>query len=171
MKRNTEVGHVSLKIQADFEYFTQTFEKSLGRFQDDLVGDLEIDPRSVEERLKKAAGEEGLMLFNIRDHGKLLNIFGAPKKARQYVLGNPLIAAEMTRHDIRAGLYAPLRMLVFEADDQSTRIEYDQPSSLFGQFNNPDVTTVARSLDTKLANLIKKVELLVKESQSDEESA
>jgi hypothetical protein len=56
-------------------------------------------------------------------------------------------------------------VLVYEADDRSTRIEFDQPSSLFGQFNYSDITTVAQSLDTKLANLIKKSERLGKESQ------
>src|SRR5213594_1907769 len=163
MERSIEVRHVSLEINADFESFTQTLEQSLGRFDYSLYRDLETDPRSVEERLKVSAGEEGLMLFNVQEHGKLLNIFGSPRKAKQYVLGNPLIAATMTRRDIRAGLYAPLRVLVYEADDQSTRIEFDQPSSLFGQFNNPEVTTVARSLDTKLENLIKKAERLAKE--------
>ena len=108
------------------------------------------------------------MLFNVRDHGKLLNIFGSPQKAKQYVIGNPLIAATMTRHDIRAGLYAPLRILVYGVDDQSTRIEFEQPSSLFGQFDNPDITKVARSLDTKLADLIQKVELLVRATRPDQ---
>jgi uncharacterized protein (DUF302 family) len=162
MERKIEVRHVSLRVDADFEVFTQTLEQSVGRFEVSLLEGLDTDPRSVEERIKKAAGEDGLMLFNVVDHGKLLNIFGAPKKAKQYVVGNPLIAATMTRHDIRAGLYAPLRILVYEADDKSTRIEFDQPSSLFGQFDNPDVTTVARSLDTKLLSLIRKVEHLVK---------
>jgi uncharacterized protein (DUF302 family) len=158
MERSIEVDHVSLTINANFERLTRTLEQLLGRFDDVLLDELETDPGSVAERLKEAAGEEGLMLFNVYDHGKLLNIYGNPKKARQYVLGNPLIAAMMTRHDIRAGLYAPLRLLVYEADDQSTHIEFDQPSSLFGQFNNPEVTAVAQSLDTKLASLIKQVE-------------
>lgn len=107
------------------------------------------------------------MLFNIQEHGKLLNIYGSPRKANQYVLGNPLIAIMMTRHDIRAGLYAPLRVFVYEAGDRSTRIKYDQPSSLFGQFENPEVTTVARSLDTKLSNMIRKAELGAKDSGAD----
>lgn len=161
MELTIEVRHVSLQINADFECFTQTLEQSLGRFDDVLLEALETDPRSVEKRLQQAAGEEGLMLFNIQDHGKLLNLFGTPKKAKQYVLGNPLFATEMTRHDIRAGLYAPLRLYVYEVDDQSTRVEYDQPSSLFGQFDNPEVTAVARSLDAKLASLIEQVEHLV----------
>ena len=80
-------------------------------------------------------------------------------------LGNPLIAASMTRHDIRAGLYAPLRMFVYEGNNHSTRIDFDQPSSLFDQFDNPDISTVARSLDTKLLNLIRKVELSVRGSR------
>ena len=165
MERKIEVRHISLEIHADFESFTHTLEQSLGRFDYALYKDLETDPQSVEKRLKELTGEEGLMLFNVQEHGKLLNIFGSPRKAKQYVLGNPLIAVTMTRRDIRAGLYAPLRVFIYEADDQSTRIEFDQPSSLFGQFDNPEVTTVARSLDTKLANLIKKAERLAKESR------
>jgi uncharacterized protein (DUF302 family) len=81
------------------------------------------------------------------------------RKARQYVIGNPLIAVTMTRQDIRAGLYAPLRILVYEAEDRSTRVEYDLPSSLFGQFNDPEVTVIAQSLDKKLANAIKKADI------------
>ncbi len=166
MERTIEVQHVSVEINADFERFTGGLERSLGRFDEALLKELEANPGLVEERIKAAAGEDGLMLFNIQDHGKLLNLFGMPKKARQYVLGNPLIAAMMTRHDIRAGLYAPLRLFVYETDDHKTRIEFDKPSSLFGQFNNPEITGVAQSLDAKLASLIEKAELSAKKLQT-----
>src|SRR5258707_12083657 len=79
MERKIEVRHVSLEINADFESFTQTLEQSLGRFDYSVYKDLETDPRSVEERLKASAGEEGLMLFNVQEHGKLLNIVGSPR--------------------------------------------------------------------------------------------
>ena len=65
MERKIEVRHVSLEINVDFESFTQTLEQSLGRFDYSVYKDLETDPRSVEERLKASAGEEGLMLFNV----------------------------------------------------------------------------------------------------------
>lgn len=162
MERIIEVLHISLKVDADFESFTKNLERSLGLLDDSMYQGLETDPAIVQDRLEKAAGEEGMMLFTIREHGKLLNIPGTPKKAKQYVLGNPLIAIRMTQHDIRAGLYAPLRMLVYEAEDRSTHVEFDQPSSLFGQFNDPEVTAVAKSLDMKLANLIKKAERAAK---------
>jgi uncharacterized protein (DUF302 family) len=158
MERTIEVQHLSLEVEADFESFTRNLEQLLGRFEYTHYEGVETEPAEVQKRLEAAAGEEGLMLFNVQDHGKLLNIFGAPRKARQYVLGNPLIAITMTRHDIRAALYAPLRLLVYEADDHGTRVEYDQPSSLFGQFNDPRITTVAQSLDSKLVNLIRKAD-------------
>jgi len=158
MERKIEMLHVTLEVKTGFENFTQNFERLLGRFEPSLLKDLETAPAEVRKRLEKAEGEQGLMLFNIQEHGKLLNIFGLQRKTKQYVLGNPLVAITMTRHDIRAGLYAPLRVLVYEAEEHSTRVEFDQPSSLFGQFNNSEVTAVAQSLDRKLANLIQKAD-------------
>jgi uncharacterized protein (DUF302 family) len=102
------------------------------------------------------AGPSGFMLFRTSDHGVLLRLAGQQKKAIQYLLGNPLIALQMTQHDIRAGLYAPLRVLLYENEEGKTCIEYDRPSSLFGQFGNPKVTEVATQLDRKLEQLVAK---------------
>lgn len=66
----------------------------------------------------------------------------------------------MTRRDIRAGLYAPLHVLIYMVDDHSTRVEFDQPSSLFGQFNDPEVTATAKDFDTRLSNFIQKAKSL-----------
>jgi uncharacterized protein (DUF302 family) len=60
----------------------------------------------------------------------------------------------MIQHDIRAGLYAPLRVLIFEDKGGKTCVEYDRPSSLFGQFGNASVTDVANMLDRKLEQLV-----------------
>jgi uncharacterized protein (DUF302 family) len=60
----------------------------------------------------------------------------------------------MTQHDIRAGLYAPLGVLVYEGDGGKTCIEYDKPSTLFGQFGNAKVAEVAVMLDQKLEHLV-----------------
>lgn len=76
-----------------------------------------------------------------------------PRKAVQYVVGNPLYAIEMTRHTIGAALYVPLRVLIYEDNGGKTRIEYDRPSSFFGQFGDTWVDEIAASLDRKLADL------------------
>ncbi len=72
----------------------------------------------------------------------------------QYVVGNPLFAFQMTQHDIRASLYAPLRFLIYEDEKGKTCVEYDTPSSLFGQFGNDRISPTTALLDTKLEALV-----------------
>jgi uncharacterized protein (DUF302 family) len=94
------------------------------------------------------------MLFATHNHGALLRLAGQKRKAVQYVVGNPLFALQMTQHDLRAGLYAPLRVLIYEDERGRTCLEYDKPSSLFGQFSDDRIATVAAMLDRKLEALI-----------------
>ena len=60
----------------------------------------------------------------------------------------------MTQHGIRAGLYAPLRVLLYEDERGRTCLEYDKPSSLFRQFNDDRIASVASMLDRKLEALV-----------------
>jgi uncharacterized protein (DUF302 family) len=94
------------------------------------------------------------MLFGTQNHGALLRLAGQKRKAVQYVVGNPLFALQMTQHDVRAGLYAPLRVLIYENEDGKTCVEYDKPSSLFGQFGNDRISPTAAMLDRKLDTLV-----------------
>ena len=45
-------------------------------------------------------------------------------------------------------------MLLYEDDEGKTCLEYDKPSTLFGQFGNAEVTAVATMLDQKLEALV-----------------
>jgi uncharacterized protein (DUF302 family) len=150
-----EVEHVRLTADKSFEDFTATFEQQLGRFEPDVYKELEEggDPAAVKARLESMVGPSGFMLFRTSNHGALLQIVGKPRKAMQYLVGNPLFAIEMTQHAIGAGLYAPLRVLIYETEDGRTCVEYDRPSSLFGQFGDERVDRMAASLDRKLEDL------------------
>jgi uncharacterized protein (DUF302 family) len=96
------------------------------------------------------------MLFTVYDHGSLLRLHGIVRQAKTYVLGNPLIASTMTKHDVRAALYAPLRVLVYAGVSGNAVVEFDRPSWLLGQFDNVQVNEVAQGLDRKLDALISK---------------
>jgi hypothetical protein len=76
------------------------------------------------------------------------------EKAIQYVVGNLVFALQMTQHDIRASLYAPLRALICENEEGKTCMEYDRPTSLSGQFGNAGIGPVASMLDRKLEDLV-----------------
>ena len=149
------VVHVRMRSERTFTDVQAAFERRLGRFDPDVYQSLAEggDPAAVRARLEAMAGPSGFMLFGTSDHGALLRLVGQERKAVQYVIGNPLFAVEMTRHAIGAGLYAPLRVLIYEADDGKTCIEYDRPSSLFGQFGDERVSPMAAALDQKLEAL------------------
>jgi uncharacterized protein (DUF302 family) len=145
------VDHVRLESGKPFEDVVKVFERQLGRFEPDVAKSL--DTEEARARIEAMAGPSGFMLFSTNDHGSLLRLAGQKQKAIQYVLGNPLFALQMTRHDIRAGLYAPLRVLLYENEEGKTCVEYDTPSSLFRQFGNAEIASVAAMLDRKLAAL------------------
>jgi hypothetical protein len=109
----------------------------------------------VTDRLKQrleAAPE--LSIFLMRDHGALLGLYGRARDAVQYEIGNPLTASTMTRYGLASALYAPLRVVLYENDDGGSRIEYDLPSSLFGQFGDERITKVAYGLDVALSRAL-----------------
>jgi hypothetical protein len=148
--------HVTIEANVSFDFFTRHLEALLGRFDPTLLRRAAGDARAIESGFKALEGEEGLMLFFAQDHGALLSVAGAARKAKRYQIGNPLVAAQMTRLDISAGLYAPLSVLVYQVTENRIRVEFDQPSSLFGQFGNAAVTDIGRGLDDKLQRLIGK---------------
>jgi uncharacterized protein (DUF302 family) len=61
---------------------------------------------------------------------------------------------EMTRHDLRAGLHVPLRLMVEQVADGRVRITYDLPSSLIARLDQPAADAVARDLDLKVERLL-----------------
>jgi hypothetical protein len=120
---------------------------------------------SIAEALRHGDGkratdyDEGgpkLSIFEERDHGALLEIFGGRCNALQYEIGNPLTASKMNRYRLSAALYAPLRVVLF-ADEQGRGVfEYDKPSSFFGQYGDERVTEVGRYLDVTLEAALRK---------------
>ena len=90
----------------------------------------------------------------MRDHGSLTAADGLKSKAIQYEIGNPLTAERMTRHRLAAGLYAPLRVVLYEDEEGLATFEYDLPSCLFGQFNDEKITSVGFELDGDLKSVL-----------------
>jgi uncharacterized protein (DUF302 family) len=150
------VDHVRQTTDKPFVGVTTAFERQLGHFEPGVCQALAAggDAEGARAKIEAMAGPSGFMLFGTTDHGALLRLAGQQRKAVQYVVGNPLFALQMTQHDIRAGLYAPLRVPVYDDGQGKTCVEYDRPSSLFGQFGNDRIATTAAMLDRKLEALV-----------------
>jgi uncharacterized protein (DUF302 family) len=152
------VHHVRVVADEPFGRVREAFEQQLGQFDPEVYKSLIAgeDAEKVRAKIEAMVGPSGFMLFRTSDHGELLRLAGQKRRAIQYLVGNPLFAMQMTQHDIRASLYAPLRVLLYENEHGKTCVEYDKPSSLFGQFGNAKVTEVATMLDRKLEQLVAK---------------
>ena len=153
----TSTTHINYKSSKPFDSVTAAIEKQLGTFDAKAFGAATKDvsnPAEVESKVHAMEGSSGFMLFAMRDHGQLLSLKGKKALARQYEVGNPLFAVEMTKEDLRAGEYAPLRIYVYVGEDKLTHVDYDLPSTVFGRFKSAQVDKVARGLDDKLEALI-----------------
>lgn len=149
--------HVNIRTQKSFDAVTSAIEKQLGKYDGAAVAQAiaaKLPPEEIESKIHAMEGSSGFMLFTVRDHGQLLSLKGKQAFARQYEIGNPLIAVEMTQEDLRAAEYAPLRVLVYVGDDHMTHIDYDLPSTVFGRLDSAGVDKVAKGLDEKLGALI-----------------
>ncbi len=61
----------------------------------------------------------------------------------------------VTRHQLPAALYAPLRVVLYENAAGGATFEYDRPSTLFGQFGDEELTAVGREVDAELENALR----------------
>lgn len=114
------------------------------------------DWKSYQERVESHVGPSGFMLFGTVDHGAWIGKADIDRKALRVILGNPLIAITMLRHDITAGLFAPVELLLLEEDDGRSSLTYVKPSSLMVVEPNPELLSAAAALDAKLVALAEK---------------
>jgi uncharacterized protein (DUF302 family) len=142
------VEHVRIASERPFAVVRAALESSLSK----LDVSIPVALREGDRNRAKEYEETGpkLSIFLERDHGSLLEIAGRRRNAIQYDIGNPLTASKMTRHDLGAGLYAPLRVVLFEDQQGKAVFEYDKPSSFFSQFGDEHVTEVGLYLDKTL---------------------
>lgn len=151
------MNRIDVSTGVSFDEFRAAFEKAAPPF--DRASVLEIASRggSWDEVLEAAAinAPNGLMVYAMIDATGLLSLAGHTTRAVEYLLGNHTIAETMFRHDPRALLYAPLRVLMYADADGNAVFSIDQPSAAFASLGFAEVTKVGEDLDRKVANLLR----------------
>lgn len=146
--------HVSDRL---FDTVVAAFEAAVGAVDDQAFRaavKASTGPEDFERRIRAFEGPSGFMRFMQIDHGAWLARIGMTAQAKLYILGNPLIARTMLQYDLGAGLYVPVRMMIYE-DPRSggCRVAYDLPSSLMARLGNQQLFAAAARLDQKLTAL------------------
>jgi len=146
--RTIAVEHVRITSSRPFAQVRAALEADLPPLDPSIMG-LLASGNEEAVNYQDAHGPT-LSIFLTREHGDLLAITGQKRNAVQFEIGNPIIASKMTRHDLGASLYAPLRIALFETQEGDVVFEYDKPSTLFGQIGDARITEVALFLDREL---------------------
>jgi uncharacterized protein (DUF302 family) len=111
----------------------------------------------IEAAVARMAGPFGLMVLGKIDQGPLVSQLGKPKKMSVYLIGNPVLANRMFEEDPGVGLYAPLRVSLYQDYETRSHFSYDRPFTLLEQFANAQIRAVAHVLDERLAVLAAEV--------------
>ncbi len=159
--RHRAVAHTMNRIDIftglEFDDFITAFEKAAPPFDPATVQAIVERGGSWDDVLAAAArnAPNDLMVYAKIDGLPLLGLAGHTNKATEYLLGNHTIAETMFRHDPKALLYAPLRLLIYADADGNAVFSMDQPSAAFGSLGITEVTAVGESLDRKVVNLLR----------------
>ena len=149
------VEHVTASSPRPYAEVKKDLESRLGRLDDNIRAKLKAgDVDALKTELTKAAGKDGLVIHYVGVHGDWLILKGARGNVTEYFVGNILSAVEMTSANPAAGLYAPLRIVVYASPKGGSVIEYDRPSTQLNQYHDADIDAMGRSLDDRLDRLV-----------------
>ena len=112
---------------------------------------------SYKAEVESHVGPSGFILFAVLNHGAWIKKVHIHKKVLRLIIGNPLLAITMLRHDLTAGLFAPVELIVIEEDQDRSSLTYVRPSSLMVIEPNEPLLAAAKELDAKLHALAAKV--------------
>lgn len=161
VKNFNVVRHVMNRIDVatgvEFDKFIAAFEEAAPPLDRAAVQQIADRGGSWDDVLAAVAvnAPNDLVVYGKIDALPLLSLAGHSTKAVEYLMGNHTIAETMFRHDPKALLYAPLRILVHADADGSAVFSMDQPSAAFGSLGSAEVTKVGESLDRKVVNLLR----------------
>ncbi len=159
----TEIGFTGVRVRYDS---AKGYDELLAALLADIggqpvpineLGEASYDWQSYQEKIEEHVGPSGFMLFGLLDHGGWIPKAGIERKVMRVILGNPLIAITMLRHDVTAGLFVPVELLLLDTPDGHSSLTYVKPSSLMLVEPNPALLGAAEDLDSKLAALAAKV--------------
>jgi hypothetical protein len=152
-----DMTRVDIETGIPFEQFIAALEEAAPPVDQSALERIRAAGGDWDDVLAAAAenAPNDLMTYAKIDARGYFGLAGHDTPAVEYLIGNHVIAETMFRHDPKAMLYAPLRMLVFGDENGNAIFTMDQPGPAFGSLGVADVSQVGLDLDRKVVNLLK----------------
>jgi uncharacterized protein (DUF302 family) len=153
---STETDYTARRVTYDSDY---QYQETRARFDEQvplLDGAVAVDlvvsraPWSaVRAAVDERVGPTGLVAMARIDQGALLSLRGEALDGTLYLVGNPIVAGDVTSGDPAAVLYVPFRVAVYR-DTSGVHLSYDHPSSVLGSLDSAGINEIAIELDRKI---------------------
>lgn len=152
-----EMTRVDIATGMPFDQFVDALEKAAPPVDRAAFAKIAESGGDWEDVLAAAAknAPNELMVYAKIDATELFSLAGHRTRAVEYLIGNHVIAETMFRHDAKALLYAPLRMLVYTDGEGDAIFTMDQPGPAFDSLGIDEVSKVGEGLDRKVVNLLR----------------
>ncbi len=112
------------------------------------------DVISTMDALEAAVTGAGATVFARVDHAGGAEKVGLDLAPEQLLIfGNPKLGTPAMQDDALAGLYLPLKVLVYEDGDGQTWLAYEAPAVMFGDLNVPEDAAYVKKMTGALAKL------------------
>ncbi|VAW03713.1 Protein crcB homolog 1 [hydrothermal vent metagenome] len=112
------------------------------------------DVASTMDALEAAVTGAGATVFARVDHAGGAEKVGLELAPEQLLIfGNPKLGTPAMQDDAMAGLYLPLKVLVYEDDDGQTWLAYEAPAEMLGDLNVPEDAAYVKKMTGALAKL------------------
>jgi uncharacterized protein (DUF302 family) len=151
---------VEVETSLPFDEVTQRLQHSTGQatLQDMIRVAGEVKNGDEYDRIinDQYATPSGFIRFAQVNHGAWLLVYGIRRRTVRWILGNPTLAVTMIRHDVNAGLFVPVELLLTEqVEGRGTSVLYVRPSSLIAlDTASVELRAAVRVLDEKLSALV-----------------
>ena len=162
--QSTQVRRVRFKSRRSFDEVLQRLHQLVPaaitpeQYPAAMVKAGGVSLESFEKVVRSQTEQSGFMLFAEFDYHQWLWLYGIQRKLARWILGNPVIAITVIRHDLEAALFAPVELLLVEDENrEGVTVIYDLPSSLIVTRENPPLLEAAVALDAKLQDLVTEV--------------
>ncbi|MER6437543.1 DUF302 domain-containing protein [Streptomyces sp. NPDC001185] len=151
------VTRVEVRTGIPYDEFVTALEKAappLDRGVYELIEETGGTWDDVRAAMAKNAPHHLVVYFRLNGT-QALKVAGHRTRSMEYLIGNHVIAESMFRHDPRALLYAPLRVLVHTDEAGDAVFTMHRPSDEMGSLGIPEVTKVGEDLDRHVIELLR----------------
>ena len=115
------------------------------------------DVAATMDALVAAVEGAGATVFARVDHAKGAADVGMELRPSQVLIfGNPKIGTPPMQEDMRAGLYLPLKVLVYEDAEGKTWLAYEEPEEMFDDLDVDDDSEALEQMEDALEKLVGK---------------